>query len=73
LSSILNIKPTRSVNRRSFASFAFPFFSGYVDSLAVVDRIYHDIGRLPVVGEGKIIGIINRSDAMLYFYDLLPD
>ena len=23
--------------------------------------------------EGRIIGIITRSDAMLYFYDLLPD
>ena len=35
--------------------------------------VKHDIGRLPVVEEGKIIGIITRSDAMLYFYDLLPD
>ena len=35
--------------------------------------VKHDIGRLPVVAEGKIIGIITRSDAMLYFYDLLPD
>jgi CBS domain-containing protein len=35
--------------------------------------VKHDIGRLPVVDDGKIIGIITRSDAMLYFYDLLPD
>jgi len=35
--------------------------------------VKHDIGRLPVVEGGKIIGIITRSDAMLYFYDLLPD
>ena len=35
--------------------------------------VKHDIGRLPVVKEGKIIGIITRSDTMLYFYDLLPD
>lgn len=35
--------------------------------------IRHDIGRIPVMKEGKIIGIITRSDAMLYFYDLLPD
>ena len=35
--------------------------------------VRHDIGRLPVVADGKIIGIITRSDAMLYFYDLLPD
>ena len=35
--------------------------------------VRHDIGRLPVVENGRIIGIITRSDAMLYFYDLLPD
>jgi len=35
--------------------------------------IKHDIGRLPVVRDNKIIGIMSRSDAMLYFYDLLPD
>lgn len=35
--------------------------------------IRHDIGRIPVMKEDKIIGIITRSDAMMYFYDLLPD
>jgi tRNA nucleotidyltransferase (CCA-adding enzyme) len=35
--------------------------------------VKHDIGRLPVVQDGKIIGIITRSDVMCYFYDLLPD
>jgi tRNA nucleotidyltransferase (CCA-adding enzyme) len=35
--------------------------------------VKHDIGRLPVVKDGKIIGIMSRSDAMIYFYDLLPD
>jgi len=35
--------------------------------------VKHDIGRLPVVYENRIIGIITRSDAMMYFYDLLPD
>ncbi len=33
--------------------------------------IKHDIGRIPVVENNKIIGIITRSDAMMYFYDLL--
>lgn len=33
----------------------------------------HDIGRIPVMEKDKIIGIITRSDAMMYFYDLLPD
>lgn len=35
--------------------------------------VKHDVGRLPVVEDGRIIGIVTRSDAMLYFYDLLPD
>ncbi|MFC1858905.1 CBS domain-containing protein [Thermodesulfobacteriota bacterium] len=35
--------------------------------------IRHDVGRLPVVENDKLIGIITRSDAMIYFYDLLPD
>lgn len=35
--------------------------------------VKHDIGRLPVVKDGRIIGIVSRSDAMRYFYDLLPD
>lgn len=35
--------------------------------------VRHDVGRLPVVEGGKIIGIITRSDTMMYFYDLLPD
>ena len=35
--------------------------------------IKYDIGRLPVVKEDRIIGIITRSDVMMYFYDQLPD
>jgi len=35
--------------------------------------VKHDIGRFPVVENGRIIGIITRSDAMLYLYDLPPD
>ncbi|MEA1969277.1 MAG: CBS domain-containing protein [Thermodesulfobacteriota bacterium] len=35
--------------------------------------IKHDIGRIPVIEDDKIIGIVTRSDVMLYFYDLLPD
>ena len=35
--------------------------------------VKHDIGRLPVIEDGRIIGILTRSDAMRYFYDLLPD
>ncbi|GAB6143952.1 CBS domain-containing protein [Desulfocicer niacini] len=35
--------------------------------------IKHDIGRIPVLHDGEIIGIVTRSDTMLYFYDILPD
>lgn len=35
--------------------------------------VKHDIGRLPVVDNGRVIGIVTRSDTMTYFYDLLPD
>jgi tRNA nucleotidyltransferase (CCA-adding enzyme) len=35
--------------------------------------VKHDIGRLPVVRRGRIVGIVTRSDTMRYFYDQLPD
>lgn len=35
--------------------------------------VKHDVGRLPVVENGRVIGIVTRSDTMLYFYDQLPD
>jgi len=35
--------------------------------------VKHDVGRLPVVENGRLIGIVSRSDVMHYFYDLLPD
>ena len=35
--------------------------------------IKHDIGRLPVVENDRVIGIISRSDAMIYYYDLIPE
>ena len=31
-----------------------------------------DVGRLPVVAEGQLIGIVTRTDVMRYYYDLLP-
>jgi nanoRNase/pAp phosphatase (c-di-AMP/oligoRNAs hydrolase) len=33
----------------------------------------HDIGRVPVVENGFVVGIVTRSDVMRYYYDLLPD
>ncbi|MEM5785753.1 MAG: CBS domain-containing protein [Syntrophobacteraceae bacterium] len=35
--------------------------------------IRNDIGRLPVVEDDRVIGIISRSDAMIYYYDLIPE
>lgn len=35
--------------------------------------IKYDIGRLPVVENDRLIGIVTRSDTMVYFYDQLPD
>jgi tRNA nucleotidyltransferase (CCA-adding enzyme) len=35
--------------------------------------VKHDIGRLPVVQDDHVIGIISRSDAMIYYYDLIPE
>jgi CBS domain-containing protein len=30
------------------------------------------VGRLPVVENSRVIGILTRSDVMRFFYDLLP-
>ena len=35
--------------------------------------VKYDIGRIPVVENGKMIGIVTRTDSMHYFYDLLPE
>ena len=35
--------------------------------------VKYDVGRLPVVENNRLIGIVTRSDTMLYFYDQLPD
>ena len=40
---------------------------------AVKLMIKHDIGRLPVIEDGKLTGIVTRSDTMRYFYALLPN
>ena len=43
-----------------------------VVSRAAALMVKHNIGRLPVVEEGQLIGIVTRSDIMRYYYDLLP-
>ena len=41
-------------------------------NMAEVTRLMvkHDIGRLPVVGDGQLVDIITRSDAMDHVYGL---
>lgn len=34
--------------------------------------VKYDIGRLPVIKDNELVGIITRTDAMRYFYDMLP-
>ncbi len=33
----------------------------------------HDVGRIPVIKNDDIIGIVTRTDAMRFYYNLLPD
>ena len=40
---------------------------------AAAIMVKHDVGRLPVVENSRVIGILTRSDVMRFFYDLLPD
>ncbi|MFN2355202.1 MAG: CBS domain-containing protein [Desulfopila sp.] len=35
--------------------------------------VRHNIGHLPVEHQGRIIGIVTRTDILTYFYDMLPE
>ena len=45
------------------------------DNPAKVGRLMlkNNIGHLPVVQDGKVIGIVTRTDILNYFYNLLPE
>ena len=45
------------------------------DKPAKVGRLMlkNNIGHLPVVQDGKVIGIVTRTDILNYFYNLLPE
>ena len=40
---------------------------------AVKIMVREDIGRLPVIENDRLIGLVTRSDTMRYYYNLLPD
>jgi hypothetical protein len=44
-----------------------------IERFPVVGRLEETVPVTEASGSGKMIGIVTRSDAMLYFYDLLPD
>lgn len=46
---------------------------GYQPSHAAQFMVKKNIGHLPVEHEGKIIGIITRTDILNYFYGMLPE
>jgi len=35
--------------------------------------VKYDVGRLPVIENDKVIGIVSRTDAMRFFYDTIPE
>ncbi|MBI9084022.1 MAG: CBS domain-containing protein [Desulfobacterales bacterium] len=41
-------------------------------AVAAHQMVKYDIGRLPVVDHGRLIGIVTRSDAMNHFYGFCP-
>lgn len=46
---------------------------GASPSIAAGIMIENDVGYLPVVENGKVIGIVTRTDILTYYYDLLPE
>ncbi len=46
---------------------------GASPAIAARIMIENDIGYLPVLEKGKVIGIVTRTDILTYFYDLLPE
>jgi len=61
-------RPVKVFMSQKVVTISFRESPGYAAHL----MIKHDIGRLPVVEEGKIVGIFSRSDAVADFYGLCP-
>ncbi len=61
-------KPVKAFMRRDVVTIA----SGDTVEEAIRLITGNDIGRLPVLDKGRVIGIVTRTDLMHYFYDILP-
>jgi len=82
LAGIISRRDFRKVRKRSgFKAPVKAFMSTNVVTIAPTESpaqaarlmAKYDIGRLPVVESGHVIGIITRSDIIRFFYNLLPD
>lgn len=61
--------PVKAFMARKIATIPPDFKPGQAAQM----MIKKNIGHLPVSHNGKIIGIVTRTDIITYFYDLLPD
>ena len=62
-------KPVKAYMSRNLTSVAPDANPAQVGRL----MLEKNIGHLPVVQDGKVIGIVTRTDILNYFYNLLPD
>lgn len=62
-------KPVKAYMARNLQSVAPDAIPAQVGRL----MLEKNIGHLPVVHEGKVIGIVTRTDILNYFYNLLPE
>lgn len=62
-------KPVKAYMARNLISVAPDAIPAQVGRL----MLEQNIGHLPVVHEGKVIGIVTRTDILNYFYNLLPE
>jgi len=62
-------RPVKAYMARNISSIAPDLQPSQAAQLMVKGKI----GHLPVVHEGKVIGIVTRTDILTYFYGLLPE
>ena len=61
-------KPVKAYMRREVMTIE----AGKSPQQAARLMVRYDIGRLPVMENNQVVGIVTRSDVMHYFYDMLP-